>query len=67
MPSSQLSDHSAVDGVDGDDMVVHVRIPDTMRSYCGIDLTVKGSHVPGGEVTEPAWCAMCVAVQDGLL
>lgn len=43
---------------------IHVRIPGTGSSYCGAELDLPGGYVPTAEVTDSAWCARCVEIQD---
>lgn len=55
----------SLDGIDTDDMVVHVRVPGRHVTFCGRPLDARWSYLPEGEVTEAAWCPLCVEIQDG--
>lgn len=56
----------ALAGIDDEDMDVHVQVPDANVTYCGMPIDTEWGYVPAAEVTEPAWCRRCVAVQDGI-
>lgn len=61
---TQTTQAPDLDGIDRDDMVVHARIPGTMRSYCGLLLEDPSGYVPEAEVTSGAWCEDCIEAAD---
>lgn len=66
MSSTKTRPAATFDGIDHEDMEIHVQVDDTRRSYCGRDLGAADMfYVQPSEVTEAAWCRECVRVQDG--
>lgn len=42
-----------------DENPIHIRVPGTQRSYCGLALGTVSGFIPEAEVTPSAWCVAC--------